>query len=119
MNRQEIIDFIDTEFGVSGEHLWLSFPDFEVFRNTSSKKWFGILMDVERKKAGLEGEGKVDLLDVKCDPILIGSLINKSGYLPGYHMNKNSWLSIVLDGGAPENEIKDLIRLSYELTGKK
>ena len=120
MKRQSIIDFIKEEFNVDGEHLWMTFPDYMVFRNPAGGKWFAVLMDVGRDKLGLDGEGREDILNVKCDPVLIGSLIkDRSSYLPGYHMNKNSWLTVLLGGNAGENEIKDLIALSRELTEKK
>ena len=115
MNRRDVIDFIKTEYDTPQEHLWMSYPDYIVFRNSINNKWFAVVMDVERQKLGLEGNGKVDVLNVKCDPILIGSLRLSKGYLPAYHMNKDKWISVLLDGTVADNEIKDLIHLSYEL----
>ena len=54
--------------------------------------------------------------NVKCDPVLIGSLREQSGFFPAYHMNKENWISILLDGSVPEDVIKNLINMSYELT---
>jgi predicted DNA-binding protein (MmcQ/YjbR family) len=71
------------------------------------------------EKLGLKGKGKVDIIDLKCDPILIGSLIRNNGYLPAYHMSKKSWITVLLDGSAPDEEIKDLIHLSFEIVDKK
>ncbi len=122
MNRRDVIDFIKTEYDTPQEHLWMSYPDYIVFRNSINNKWFAVVMDVERQKLGLEGNGKVDVLNVKCDPILIGSLRLSKGYLPTYHMSKDKWISVLLDGTVADNEIKDLIHLSYELicgNGKK
>ncbi|MBR0415524.1 MAG: MmcQ/YjbR family DNA-binding protein [Clostridia bacterium] len=119
MNRQEVVAFIKTEFGVEEEHLWMNFSDYIVFRNPKNKKWFAIIMNIEKKKLGLEGEGQVNIIDLQCDPILIGSLLLGEGYLPAYHMNKASWITVLLDGSANENELKDLIRLSYEIIEKK
>ena len=36
--------------------------------------------------------------------------------VPAYHMNKTHWNSIILDGSIPENEIKNMIYDSFELT---
>ena len=36
--------------------------------------------------------------------------------LPGYHMNKRHWISVILDGSMDDNEILPLIEDSYELT---
>ena len=119
MNRKNIIDFIKNEFDITEEHLWMIFPDYIVFRNKKNKKWFAIIMDIEKGKLGLDGEGKIDIIDLKCDPILIGSLLHNKGYLPAYHMSKKSWITILLDGSVSENELKDLIYLSYEIIEKK
>ena len=57
-----------------------------------------------------------DIINVKCDAYLISSLCQNQGFLPAYHMNKTSWLSILLDGSVSCEEILKLIDLSYELT---
>ncbi len=119
MNRQKIIDYIKNEFGVEEEHLWMTFPDYIVFRNRKNKKWFAIIMDIDRSKLGLDGEGKVDIIDLKCDPILIGSLLHNKGYLPAYHMSKKGWITVLLEGSVADDELKDLIHLSYEIIEKK
>ena len=116
MTRQEVIDFIKKQFDITEEHLWLKFPDYIVFRNRKNKKWFAIIMDIEKSRLGLEDEGKIDIIDLKCDPILIGSLLHNEGYLPAYHMSKKNWITVLLDGSVSENELKDLICLSYEIS---
>ena len=69
--------------------------------------------------AGMQGEELVDVLNVKGDPVLIGSLRMQPGFLPAYHMNKENWISILLDGTAPEEQMKNLIEMSYQMTDKK
>ncbi len=39
--------------------------------------------------------------------------------LPGYHMNKNHWNTVILDGTVPETEIKRMIAESYDLVAPK
>ena len=75
-------------------------------------------MKLNEKKLGQKGDRIVDVLNVKCDPLLIGSLRTQPGYFPAYHMNKDRWLSIMLDGTVPSDEIKDLVKLSHQLTKK-
>lgn len=41
------------------------------------------------------------------------------GFLPGYHMNKTNWLSILLDGTVSDEQILDLLDLSFQMTAKK
>lgn len=63
-----------------------------------------------------ENQGKVDIINVKCDHIMLGSLLEENGFFPAYHMNKTHWISIVLDGRVDIQKIKTLIDISYELT---
>ena len=75
-------------------------------------------MPVRRDRLGLAGTEKVDVLNVKCGELLLGSLLGRPGFLPAYHMSKGQWVSILLDGTVPEDEIKDLLNISYDLTGR-
>ena len=55
-------------------------------------------------------------LSLKCDPLLAETLRQKyETVLPGYHLNKKHWNTILLTGQLSEDEVKDLIRHSYEL----
>lgn len=115
MNRQEVIDYIAGELGAAPERLWTAYPDYLVFRSQRSGKWFAIIMDIERAKLGLPGEGKIDVMNLKCDPAFIGSLLCGEGYRPAYHMNKKHWVSVLLDGSAPADEIRSLLGISFDL----
>jgi len=69
-------------------------------------KWFGLLT---------EREGSLQI-NLKCDPdeALILRDLFKS-VVPGYHMNKKHWNTIILDGTIPEKEIEAMIYSSYVL----
>lgn len=55
-------------------------------------------------------------LSLKCDPGLAELLREKyETVLPGYHLNKKHWNTIVCSGQISEDEFRDLIRHSYEL----
>ena len=59
-------------------------------------------------------------LSLKCDPLLAVTLREKyETVLPGYHLNKKHWNTIVLTGQLSWDEIKDLIKLSYNLVTSK
>jgi len=59
-------------------------------------------------------------ISLKCDPLLAETLRAKyETVMPGYHLNKKHWNTIVLTGQLPWEEVQGLIRLSYDLvTGK-
>ncbi|GIS32281.1 MAG: hypothetical protein Ct9H90mP4_01950 [Gammaproteobacteria bacterium] len=73
-------------------------------------KWFGLLV---------EREGNLQI-NLKCDPdeALILRDLFKS-VLPGYHMNKKHWNTVILDGSIPEKEIEAMIYSSYVLIVEK
>ncbi len=58
-------------------------------------------------------------LSLKCDPILAETLRAKyDAVMPGYHLNKKHWNTIVLTGQLSRDEIKDLVQHSYDLVTK-
>lgn len=119
MNRDQLAAHIAAQYGARGEHPWLRLPNYVVFRHPISGKWFGLLMDLPQSRLGLPGDKIVDVLNLKCDPVLIGSLRTEPGIYPAYHMSKATWISIVLDGSVPTDKLLWLLDMSYELTAPR
>ena len=119
MDREEVIRYIAGTYGAQPEYLWSDSPDACIFRHRSNRKWFAIIQNVQRSKLGLPGEGSADLMNMKCGPLLGGSFAGKKGILPAWHMNKPHWIGVLLDGTAAEEDIKELLDLSFSLTAKK
>jgi predicted DNA-binding protein (MmcQ/YjbR family) len=62
-----------------------------------------------------EGSSPIQI-SLKCDPRLAATLRERyESVMPGYHLNKKHWNTIILSGQLPWNEIQDLIRHSYIL----
>ena len=58
--------------------------------------------------------------NVKCDPEYAVELREQyAGILPGYHMNKKHWNTIIVDGTLTANQLKGFIKDSYFLVAKK
>ncbi|WP_321289510.1 MmcQ/YjbR family DNA-binding protein [uncultured Sunxiuqinia sp.] len=65
----------------------------------------------------LEGDLRINL---KCDPEKAIELREHySCVLPGYHMNKQQWNTILVDGSVPNQLILDWIDNSYRLIVEK
>lgn len=118
MTREEIFEYAAENYSTTPEYLWENDPVSAVLRNKTSSKWYAILMRVPRRTLGLPGKGEADVMNIKCGPLVSGSLRMQKGFLPAYHMNKDNWISILLDE-VPEEQITELIDLSYELTSGK
>ena len=119
MRRNELEAFIMETYNAEADYPWRKSPNHAVFRHCSNRKWFALIMDVPKNKLGLQGEGLLDVVNLKCDPILIGSLRGEPGFLPAYHMSKDNWITVALDGSAPDDKIKMLLDVSYQATAPK
>ncbi len=118
ITRKEIFQYVKKKYGTEPEYLWADTPFYAVLRHKDNKKWYAIIMNISGKSLKLEEDNMVDIINVKSDPDLIGSLLQKKGYFAAYHMNKTHWITILLDGSVASQEIYDLIDLSYHLTDK-
>lgn len=114
---QEIFDYVKTRYNTVPDYPWHDAN--AVLRHADNRKWYGLVMEVGRDKIGLSGDGTVDVINVKCDPMLGGSLRMQEGIHPAYHMNKDKWITIRLDGSVPVVKVKNLLDLSYQLTAPK
>ena len=116
MNREQLLQFITEQYSIDEEHPWGKYPEHTVFRHHNNKKWFALIMSIPKSRLGLTGIDMIDILNVKCDPVLIGSLRQERGFYPAYHMNKTNWITIALDGSVRDDKIKWLIDMSFDLT---
>ena len=119
MNREELEAYILNHYSTEADYPWADTPRAAVFRHVGNRKWFALVMEVPRDKLGLVGTKKLDIVNFKCDPILISSLRGETGIFPAYHMNKASWITATLDGSVPAETIELLLDVSYELTKPK
>ena len=115
MLRQRLFDYAKEKYGVEPDYPFSTAPTYPVLRHADTRKWFAIFMDVPRARLGLAGDGSVDVVNVKCDA-MAGALRRTPGILPAYHMNREKWVTVLLDGTVPAEEICPLLDLSYSLT---
>lgn len=108
MTHKEIEEYLLSLPGV-----WLDYPfgpDAAVYKighvETGGGKMFAII-----------GEKSDPLrVSLKCDPQLAITLREKyESVVPGYHLNKKHWNTIICTGQLSQNEIFDLTRHSYQL----
>ena len=116
--REKIEKYINENYDTLQEYPWEKYPNFTTFKHKNNKKWFALIMDVPFEKLKINKEGTVSVLNLNNLPEMIGGLRKNKGILPAYHMNKEYWITILLDGTVPEQKIFDLIDISYDLTKK-
>lgn len=55
-------------------------------------------------------------VSLKCEPLLAEQLREAhAAVMPGYHLNKRHWNTVVIDGSLPEQMIRDMVEDSYDL----
>lgn len=119
MERREIEQYIFDTYSVEPDYPWMDTPESAVFRHAGNRKWFALVTTVSKSKLGLQEQAPLDIVNLKCDPLLIGSLRMERGFFPAYHMNKDKWITAALDGSAPDDTIKMLLEMSYQATAPK
>lgn len=117
--RQEILEFAAASYRAEPDYPWIFLPGYAVLRHSDTRKWYALIMDVPRERLGLSGNGSIDILNIKCDPVLSGSLRMKKGFLPAYHMHRENWITILLDGTVEKENIFPLLEMSFDLTASR
>jgi len=88
--------------------------DAGVFRKTPDGKWFGLIMNVKKDNVIKKAEGTFDIINLKLGETEIQQLIQQKGFYPAYHMNKQYWITILLDDTLEDKIIMKYIKKSYE-----
>lgn len=117
-DRAAVLEFAAAQYGTAPDYPWARSPESAVLR-CKNGKWYGLVMPVGREKLGLPADGVSDVLNVKCDPLMLGSVLMQKGFFPAYHMNKSSWISILLDGTVPLDRVTAALQMSYALASAK
>lgn len=114
-----VFDYARKRFGAEPEYLWGKYPNYAVLRNKTNQKWYAVIMDVKKESLEMPGSGKVWIMNVKCDPMMIGSFTARNGFFPAYHMNKEHWISVDIDNrDISFEDILSALDMSYEIVNK-
>ena len=113
MTRQDLIDFCLTLPAAYEDYPFNEVVDENattVMRHKANKKSFALIM---------RHNGRL-YINLKCDPFEAGFLRQAfEGVIPGYHMNKEHWNSVILGSDVPDEEIRRQIENSYDLIKPK
>ncbi|AYE38313.1 hypothetical protein D1B17_06565 [Companilactobacillus zhachilii] len=112
---KKVIAHVTSTFGDNLEFLWKNFPQYAIWRRNDTKKWYALLLNVPKSKLGLDSDEIVTVMDFHGQPDEIVKLVDNQKYFTGYHMNKHSWYTIILDGSVNNQEIFERLQVSYGL----
>ena len=113
-----ITNAVILKYGDYPQFLWEQYKGCGVFKNAAGGKWYGIIMNIDYSKIGLENNKPVEIINLKLDKEEIQKLLKRKGFYPAWHMNKKYWITITLDETLQDNEILKLIEESYSYTVK-
>lgn len=114
--HNQITAYAKAKYDTTPEHLWKSSPEYAVLRHRRNRKWYAVIMLVDRARLHINGEGEAWIINVKTTDDVIEQVPYAKGFLPGYHMNKKYWISILLDGSVPLEVVERYLDISYKLT---
>ena len=118
--RETVFAYIKKKYKTSPEYPWAKDNSSAVFRHSDNKKWFALVMNVGKDKLGFSDTRYVDVINLKISDVMFRDiLVQEEGILPAYHMNKNHWITVLLDGTVKEDKIYDLIDASFAATASK
>jgi len=109
----EIISYLHHNYNEGLEYLWAD-SDNAIIRRSDNKKWYVIFMLLPLKKLSISSND--------IEPIIVirgcGKDIDYRNVFPGFHMNKKSWISLVLDGRVDLASTISLVETSRLLATK-
>lgn len=110
-----IAQYIIEKYHEYPEFLWDSDPQYGVFRHQSNQKWYALIMNINKNKLDSDNQD-IEIVNLKLKEDHIQQLLHQKGFYRAYHMNKQKWISIILDDTLSDYEIIQHIDESYQLT---
>jgi len=113
-----ITEHINSEYGAEPEFLWPErYPTYSIYRHKHNRKWFALIGLVTWANLGRNSKKQVEIINLKFENGTAREFTeNTLGIFPAYHMNKDNWITVALDGTLPDETVFELIKNSYLLT---
>ena len=120
-NKQtkDLIKYVKEKYGDNLEFLWDNFPTDAIWRNKINSKWYGLLLVINLNKLGLDINKEEEIIVLRYDKDKINKIVDNKKIFKGYHMNKNSWITIILYNSVNIKEIYKFLDNSYLISIKK
>ena len=91
------------------------YKNYGVFRYHGNNKWYALIMNVNKSVfGGKNQEEYVDVINVRIDELKREQILKTKGIYPSYHMNKQKWISILLDDSLSDEEVMVFINWSRD-----
>ena len=114
---KRIMAQVQGKYGNQLEYLWEKSPDTAVLRHEGNQKWYAVVMRIPWDRLDKAREGQVEAVNLKHD--CVADLLSQKGIYPAFHMNKRYWISLALDDSLSDDDVLNLLEISWNLTLKK
>ena len=118
MTKQEFLDYCLDTYGTAPDYPFEEDFQTAVLRHADNRKWYALVMEIPRRKLGLDSDRVVAVVNLKLPVEMFGSFGESDGVYPAYHMNKLHWISVLLPD-APDDVVHFLVNASFEVTRDK
>ena len=118
MTKQEFLNYCKETYGTTPDYPFEYDFVTTAVRHSDTRKWYGIVMKLSRRKFGFDSDEKIDVLNMKLPVEMFGSFSKADGVYPAYHMNKLHWISVLLPD-ANDETVQFLIDVSFDATKTK
>ena len=116
---KDLVQYAKEKYQEECEHLWESYPEYGVIRRADNQKWYAAVLTVAGNKVGLSTDNLVEIVDLRAEEEVVNNLIHSRGFAPAWHMNKKSWITVLLDGSVDFSTLIDMLDKSRCLAAKK
>lgn len=114
-----VLAYARETYGDEPEFLWEKLSDSAILRRKDNQKWYAVFMTLSGRKLGLPSDEIAEIIDLRIDPSQMAGTVDHARFFPGWHMNKKSWYTVVLDGSVSTEELFRRMDESYSLAGQK
>ena len=104
-----IADHIEKMFQNEPKFPWTKYPGYGIFRNSTNRKWYALIMNPDKSRIDHSESGEVEVINLKLKVSMISALLKQAGFYPAYHMNKKNWITIILDDTVSDDVILNYI----------
>ncbi|MCD8286049.1 MAG: MmcQ/YjbR family DNA-binding protein [Clostridia bacterium] len=113
--EHRISSYLLSKYNSVPERLWPEkYPDNVVWRRNDTGKWICLMMLLSASKLGIDSERTLPCMNLHV-PEDTAARADHRTIFPAYHMNKKHWVTIILDGRMPIEDVMELIDTSYSL----
>ena len=119
MTRAELTRYIFDTYSVEPDYPFSDDNVSAVFRHPANRKWFALAMNIPARRLGLPSDARMDIVNLKCDPILIVSLRGAPGLFPRLSHEQGKLDHRRARRSASDETLKTLLDMSHQATAPK